>query len=95
MVEPLLTTADVAAIYQVEPETVADWVRAGKIRAVRTPGGRALRFLRSEVEPTFSPANVELPALVEPSGEPAECMPVAPSPLTESGLSVREHLTGP
>jgi excisionase family DNA binding protein len=34
------TTAEVAAIFRVDPYTVARWVKTGKISGVRTPGGQ-------------------------------------------------------
>src|SRR5437867_8643224 len=36
-VEPLLTPAEVAELFRVNPKTVTRWARAGKITAVRTP----------------------------------------------------------
>lgn len=44
----LLTVAELAAIFNVHPRTVARWDDDGKIKAVRTPGGQR-RFRRSEV----------------------------------------------
>jgi excisionase family DNA binding protein len=44
----LLTPAEVAAIFRVDPKTVAGWARCGKLRAVRTLGGHR-RYLKSEV----------------------------------------------
>lgn len=48
--KPLMKVPEVAALFEVDPETVRVWVRAGKLRARRTPGGRVLVFLRSDVE---------------------------------------------
>jgi excisionase family DNA binding protein len=47
--DPYLTAAEVAALFRVNPTTVARWVSAGRITGVRTPGGRDLRFQASEV----------------------------------------------
>jgi excisionase family DNA binding protein len=44
----LLTPSDVAAVLFVDPKTVTRWATAGKLPAVRTPGGHR-RFLRSDV----------------------------------------------
>lgn len=44
----LLTPAEVAAILYVDPKTVTRWATAGKITAIRTPGGHR-RYLRSEI----------------------------------------------
>ena len=45
----LMTPAEVAALFRVDPKTVTRWADAGKIQAVRTLGGHR-RYLRSEVE---------------------------------------------
>ncbi|MGI8792096.1 MAG: helix-turn-helix domain-containing protein, partial [Acidimicrobiales bacterium] len=37
--DPLLTPAEVAALFRVNPKTVTRWARAGKITAIRTLGG--------------------------------------------------------
>jgi excisionase family DNA binding protein len=44
----LLTPAEVAAMFRVNPKTVTRWARAGKISAIRTLGGHR-RFRSSEV----------------------------------------------
>lgn len=46
--ESLLTPAEVAALFRVNPKTVTRWARAGKITAIRTLGGHR-RFRESEV----------------------------------------------
>jgi len=46
--ERLLTPADVAALFRVDPKTVSRWVLAGRLTAIKTPGGHN-RFRRSEV----------------------------------------------
>jgi excisionase family DNA binding protein len=52
MAEPqadaLLTPAEVAALFRVNPKTVTRWARAGKITAIRTLGGHR-RFRASEI----------------------------------------------
>ena len=47
-VEALLTPAEVAALFRVNPKTVTRWARAGKITAIRTLGGHR-RFRASEI----------------------------------------------
>src|SRR5205807_2412739 len=37
--DPLLTPAEVAAMFRVNPKTVTRWARSGKITAIRTLGG--------------------------------------------------------
>ena len=46
--ELLLTPAEVATIFRVDPKTVTRWAQAGKLTAIRTPGGHR-RFRESEV----------------------------------------------
>ncbi|MCB2174571.1 MAG: BldC family transcriptional regulator [Actinomycetales bacterium] len=46
--ETLLTPAEVAALFRVDPKTVTRWARSGKLSAIRTLGGHR-RFLESEV----------------------------------------------
>src|SRR5579875_2652557 len=48
-VEELLTPAEVAALFRVNPKTVTRWARAGKITAIRTLGGHR-RFRASEIQ---------------------------------------------
>ncbi len=47
-IEELLTPAEVAAMLFVDPKTVTRWARAGKLDAIRTPGGHR-RYLKSDV----------------------------------------------
>ena len=44
----LLTPAEVAVMFRVNPKTATRWARAGKISAVRTLGGHR-RFRASEI----------------------------------------------
>ena len=44
----LLTPAEVAAAFRVDPKTVTRWARDGRLTAVRTLGGHR-RYLESEV----------------------------------------------
>ena len=46
--DPLLTPAEVAALFRVNPKTVTRWARAGKITAIRTLGGHR-RFRAAEI----------------------------------------------
>jgi excisionase family DNA binding protein len=47
-VEPLLTPAEVAALFRVDPKTVTRWANSGKLTSIRTLGGHR-RYLESEV----------------------------------------------
>lgn len=44
----LLTSAEVAALFRVDPKTATRWAKSGRIPSIRTPGGHR-RFRESEV----------------------------------------------
>jgi len=46
--EVLLTPAEVAAIFRVDPKTVTRWAKSGKLTAIKTLGGHR-RYRQSEV----------------------------------------------
>ena len=46
--ERLLTPAEVASMFRVDPKTVTRWAKAGKLSAIRTLGGHR-RYRESEV----------------------------------------------
>src|SRR4051812_14391991 len=46
--DPLLTPAEVAVLFRVNPKTVSRWARSGKLTSIRTLGGHR-RFCASEV----------------------------------------------
>jgi len=77
--EPLLTPAEVAAMFRVDPKTVTRWAKAGKLSSVRTLGGHR-RYLASEVR-----------ALLEgtsgPEREPEPILPpVPPRPVDSPAM---------
>ena len=47
--EVLLTPAEVAKLFRVDPKTVTRWAKAGKLTAIRTLGGHR-RYRSSEVQ---------------------------------------------
>ena len=47
--EKLLTPAEVAALFRVDPKTVTRWAKAGKLTSIRTLGGHR-RYKDSEVK---------------------------------------------
>lgn len=47
--ETLLTPAEVAALFRVDPKTVTRWAKAGKLTSIRTLGGHR-RYLENEVK---------------------------------------------
>jgi excisionase family DNA binding protein len=46
--EKLLTPAEVAVLFRVDPKTVTRWAKAGKLSSIRTLGGHR-RYKESEV----------------------------------------------
>src|SRR5680860_938877 len=46
--EALLTPAEVAALFRVDPKTVTRWAKAGKLSSIRTLGGHR-RYREAEV----------------------------------------------
>jgi excisionase family DNA binding protein len=51
--EQLLTPAEVAALFRVDPKTVTRWAKAGKLTSIRTLGGHR-RYRESEVRAVLS-----------------------------------------
>ena len=51
--EPLLTPAEVASMFRVDPKTVTRWAKAGKLSSIRTLGGHR-RYRESEVRELLS-----------------------------------------
>lgn len=46
--DPLLTPAEVAALFRVDPKTVTRWATSGRLPSIRTPGGHR-RFYLSDI----------------------------------------------
>lgn len=46
--EPLLTPAEVASMFRVDPKTVTRWAKSGKLSSIRTLGGHR-RYREEEV----------------------------------------------
>jgi len=60
--EQLLTPAEVASMFRVDPKTVTRWAKAGKLSAIRTLGGHR-RYRESEVRDLLQD---QIPAQREP-----------------------------
>lgn len=56
--EPLLTVNDVAQRMKVTPRTVGDWIRQGKLRAIKV--GRDWRIAIEDLE-SFADAHANMP----------------------------------
>jgi excisionase family DNA binding protein len=53
--EVLLTPAEVAKLFRVDPKTVTRWAKAGKLTAIRTLGGHR-RYRQSQVHSLLNSA---------------------------------------
>lgn len=51
--EPLLTPAEVATMFRVDPKTVTRWAKAGRLTSIRTLGGHR-RYREAEVRALLS-----------------------------------------
>ncbi len=51
--EVLLTPAEVASLFRVDPKTVTRWAKSGKLTSIRTLGGHR-RYKESEVKELLS-----------------------------------------
>ncbi len=60
----LMTPAEVAALFRVDPKTVTRWADAGKLTAVRTLGGHR-RYRQDEVQNLLVASSISLPAASE------------------------------
>jgi excisionase family DNA binding protein len=47
--EVLLTPAEVASLFRVDPKTVTRWAKSGKLASIRTLGGHR-RYKESEIK---------------------------------------------
>jgi excisionase family DNA binding protein len=60
MTERLLTISEVAALFRVDPKTVARWLAGGRLTRVDTPGGKP-RVRESECTGLLQPSEIEAP----------------------------------
>jgi excisionase family DNA binding protein len=64
MTDRLLTPGEVAALFRVDPKTVARWATSGRLDSIRTPGGHR-RFRDSDVR-RFIESDGPAPAAATP-----------------------------
>ena len=60
----LMTPAEVASLFRVDPKTVTRWADAGKLTAVRTLGGHR-RYRQDEVQNLLVASSISLPSSSE------------------------------
>jgi excisionase family DNA binding protein len=68
--EVLLTPAEVAALFRVDPKTVTRWAKAGKLTAIKTLGGHR-RYRQSEVQSLLKAASPSI-SLSHPQPVPGD-----------------------
>jgi excisionase family DNA binding protein len=56
--EVLLTPAEVASLFRVDPKTVTRWAKAGKLTSIRTLGGHR-RYKESEVKALLGAVSID------------------------------------
>ena len=65
----LLTPAEVAARFRVDPKTVTRWAKAGRLTTVRTPGGHR-RYYEAEVQQLLNPERLPYRPVTAVDGRP-------------------------
>ena len=58
--EKLLTPAEVATLFRVDPKTVTRWAKAGKLTSIKTLGGHR-RYKESEVKSLLKSISPDTP----------------------------------
>lgn len=78
--ESLLTPAEVAALFRVDPKTVTRWAKAGKLTSIRTLGGHR-RYREAEVHALL--AGITVPAAPAAAASPlaASAIPAPRQPV--------------
>ena len=56
--EKLLTPAEVASMFRVDPKTVTRWAKAGKLSSIRTLGGHR-RYREAEIRTLIDGSNAK------------------------------------
>jgi excisionase family DNA binding protein len=69
--DALLTPAEVAALFRVDPKTVTRWAKAGKLTSIRTLGGHR-RYHEAEVHALLAGLPAPAPAVVPGQRQPAQ-----------------------
>ena len=80
--EVLLTPAEVAALFRVDPKTVTRWAKAGKLTAIRTLGGHR-RYRQSEVQALLKTVPGAIQSTPSPQSTTSPTMPAQISAVRE------------
>jgi excisionase family DNA binding protein len=87
--EPLLTPAEVATMFRVDPKTVTRWAKAGKLTSARTLGGHR-RYREREIRELIAASSQE--RVPDPLAAPVHTLwPIA---VTGPAAAVRKRLLG-
>ena len=86
--ERLLTPAEVAAMFRVDPKTVTRWAKAGKLTSIRTLGGHR-RYRAAEVEALLAglPAPRDGDDDAEEPSSPGPVPTASPGPVPASPVT--------
>ena len=85
--EPLLTPAEVATMFRVDPKTVTRWAKAGKLTSARTLGGHR-RYREREIRELIAASSQE--RVPDPMAAPVHTLwPIA---VTCPAAAVRKRL---
>ena len=84
--EKLLTPAECAALWKVDPKTVTRWAKAGKLTSIRTLGGHR-RYRESEVRALITGTPEQPP---DPLRAPVRTL--WPNSVTGPAATVRDRL---
>jgi len=76
----LMTSGEVADLFEVSYETVKNWVKAGKMKAWNTPGGHH-RFARTEIMAIYN----EMTGATQSNGHRANACPTCGRPYKNGG----------
>jgi excisionase family DNA binding protein len=77
--EPLLTPAEVATMFRVDPKTVTRWAKAGKLTSIRTLGGHR-RYRETEVRALLA-GIPQHPGVAAPGRADAQCSTFSQRPM--------------
>ena len=66
----LMTPAEVADVFRVDPKTVARWANSGKMPSIRTLGGHR-RFRRADIEALLKASDLDGEGALEPEAADA------------------------
>ena len=88
--EALLTPAEVATMFRVDPKTVTRWAKAGKLSSIRTLGGHR-RYRESEVRDLLTGLLPEQPERLKAKLGQGERLTVLPNDAKTVASFIADH----